>query len=61
MTRINTAELLSCRLLRLGPHPLEAALVPLDDLEVVPDELAPGVGAGVRQQSHADNRLKKKI
>ena len=50
--------MLSCRL-RLGPHALEAALVPLDDLEVVPDELAPGVGAGVRQQSHADNRLKK--
>ena len=39
------------------PHPLEVALVPLDDLEVVPDELPPRVLAGVGQQRHGDHRL----
>ena len=45
-------------------EPVEAAhvsvLVPVDQLAVVPDELTPGAGAGVRQQrrgSHGLGRL----
>ena len=43
----------------LGPHPLEAALVPLDDLEVVPDEFPPRMVTGIRQQRHADDGLSR--
>ena len=39
------------------PHPLEVALVKLDDLEVVPEELPPRVVTGVGQQRHADDGL----
>merc|ERR1719318_2121231 len=40
-----------------SPHALKVALVPLNDLEVVPDELAPGVLARVGQQGGADHGL----
>ena len=40
-----------------GPHALETALVPVDDLEVVPEEFPPGMLAGVSQQGHGNHGL----